>query len=90
MPIKRKKLSKKRRKRSAGSSGPAKRALNKSRAASSESTVEDSTAVPPPHEAQVSFFITQAQKAQLRASGYSDKEIALMRPAEAHKILGLE
>jgi hypothetical protein len=39
--------------------------------------------------AQVSFFITKAQKVQLRERGHSDEEIAKMRPAEAHQILGL-
>jgi len=40
-------------------------------------------------KAQVSFFITNSQKQQLRARGYSDDQIAKMRPSEAHKILGL-
>jgi len=41
------------------------------------------------NKAQVSFFITNSQKTQLRDRGYSDDEIAKMMPAEAHKILGL-
>lgn len=41
------------------------------------------------NKAQVSFFITNLQKQQLRERGYSDTDIAKMRPAEAHKILGL-
>jgi hypothetical protein len=41
------------------------------------------------NQAQISFFITKSQKAQLRERGFSDDEIAKMRPAEAHKILGL-
>jgi hypothetical protein len=40
--------------------------------------------------AQLSFFITKAQKAKLRERGYSDDQIAQMKPVEAHKILGLE
>jgi hypothetical protein len=40
--------------------------------------------------AQISFFITQAQKALLRERGYSDDQIAKMKPAEAHRILGLD
>ena len=40
--------------------------------------------------AQVSFFITNAQKMQLHERGYSDEQIAKMKPAEAHKILGLQ
>ena len=43
-----------------------------------------------PPEAQVSFFITKAQKAKLREIGYSDGQIEQMKPAEAHRILGLE
>jgi hypothetical protein len=35
----------------------------------------------------VSFFITQAQKAQLRERGFSDAQIREMKPAEAHGIL---
>jgi hypothetical protein len=38
---------------------------------------------------QVSFLITKSQKAQLRERGYSDDDIAQMKPEEAHKILGL-
>jgi hypothetical protein len=38
---------------------------------------------------QISFLITNSQKTQLRERGYSDDEIAKMKPAEAHKILGL-
>jgi hypothetical protein len=41
-------------------------------------------------EAHFSFFITNAQKALLRAKGYSDEEIAKMKPADAHRILGLK
>ena len=37
--------------------------------------------------AQVSFFITNAQKSDLRKQGYSDDEIAKMKPADAHKLL---
>lgn len=37
----------------------------------------------------VSFFITQAQKAQLREQGYSDAQIREMKPEEAHRILGV-
>jgi hypothetical protein len=90
MPINRKNSPNQRHKLSAGSSAPVKRQLGDRRAASSESNAEDSTAVPAVRGAQVSFFITQAQKAQLRAKGYSDTQIAQMKPAEAHKILGLE
>jgi len=38
----------------------------------------------------VSFFITQAQRAELRERGYSDDDIAQMKPADAHRILGLQ
>lgn len=37
----------------------------------------------------VSFLITQAQKLQLREFGVRDEEIRNMKPAEAHRILGL-
>jgi hypothetical protein len=58
----------------------------------SGSNLEDTSAASPssPSEVQVSFFITKAQKAQLREKGYSDDQIAQMKPAEAHRILGLE
>jgi hypothetical protein len=41
----------------------------------------------PPDKAQVSFFITNAQKVELRKQGYSDDDIAKLKPAEAHKLL---
>jgi cytoskeletal protein CcmA (bactofilin family) len=41
-------------------------------------------------ETEVSFFITQAQRVALRERGYSDDDIALMIPAVAHRILGVE
>ncbi len=90
MQIDRKNSPNKKRKPRAGSGRPAERQLGDHLAVSSESNVEHATEAPPSHEAQVSFFITQAQKAQLRARGYSDDEIAQMKPAEAHHILGLE
>jgi len=37
----------------------------------------------------ISLFITQAQKAQLRQSGFADEQIRNMLPVEAHRILGL-
>lgn len=39
---------------------------------------------------QISFIITQAQKANLRALGYDDEVIRLMKPEEAHSLLGLK
>jgi cytoskeletal protein CcmA (bactofilin family) len=36
-----------------------------------------------------SFFITAKQKAELRNRGYDDVTISQMRPAEAHRLLGL-
>jgi cytoskeletal protein CcmA (bactofilin family) len=41
-------------------------------------------------ETELSFLITQKQRAELRERGYSDDDIALMIPAVAHRILGLE
>jgi hypothetical protein len=41
------------------------------------------------NSAQVSFFITKSQKIQLRELGFSEDQIAKMKPAEAHSILGL-
>jgi hypothetical protein len=35
-----------------------------------------------------SFMLTEAQKAQLRALGYSDADIASMKPERGHEILG--
>lgn len=37
-----------------------------------------------------SLLITQSQKIQLRALGLDDSEIRLLKPEEAHKILGLK
>ena len=84
-------LSKRRKLR--GSSGqPAEGQPRDEPAVSSESNLEDAVEVPPTPspKAQVSFFITRAQKAQLRKKGYSDDQIAQMKPAEAHQILGIE
>jgi cytoskeletal protein CcmA (bactofilin family) len=41
-------------------------------------------------ETELSSSITQAQRAELRECGYSDDDIALMIPAVAHRILGLQ
>ena len=41
-------------------------------------------------EAEVSFFVTQAQRTQLRECGYSDDDIAQMMPAVARRLLGLQ
>jgi cytoskeletal protein CcmA (bactofilin family) len=41
-------------------------------------------------ETELSFFITQAQRAELRQRGYSDNDIAQMSPADAYRILGLK
>ncbi len=38
-------------------------------------------------KAQVSFFITNAQKAALRKQGYSNEQIAKMHPEDAHRLL---
>jgi hypothetical protein len=40
-------------------------------------------------EKQISFFITNSRKAELRERGFSEDDIAKMKAAEAHKILGL-
>jgi hypothetical protein len=36
------------------------------------------------------IMITQALKARLREQGYSEDQIAKMKPEEAHQILGLQ
>jgi hypothetical protein len=41
------------------------------------------------NQARVSFFIPESLKPQLRAKGYTDDQIANMKPAQAHKILGI-
>jgi hypothetical protein len=74
---------------------PRRRSGGKSPPASHEESILKASipAIEPPREeavAHVSFFITNAQKAQLRDKGYSDEEIAKMKPADAHRILGLE
>jgi hypothetical protein len=43
----------------------------------------------PENEAQVSFMITKAQRSRLEGLGYTDDQIAEMKPAEAHSILGV-
>jgi hypothetical protein len=40
-------------------------------------------------ETGMSFFITKAQKAELRRRGYSEEQIREMKPEEAHRALGL-
>ena len=40
-------------------------------------------------EAGMSFFITKAQKAELRRLGYTDEQIREMKPEDAHRALGL-
>jgi hypothetical protein len=40
--------------------------------------------------ASVPFMITQAQKVELRARGYSDEQVRDMTPQEAHAILASE
>ena len=44
-----------------------------------------------PDEAKtgMSFFITKAQKAELRRLGYSEEQIREMKPEDAHRALGL-
>lgn len=45
-----------------------------------------------PHEGPetgMSFFITKAQKAELRRRGYSEEQIREMKPEDAHRALGL-
>ena len=40
-------------------------------------------------ETGMSFFITKAQKAELRRLGYSEEHIREMKPEDAHRALGL-
>jgi hypothetical protein len=40
-------------------------------------------------ETGMSFFITKAQRAELRRLGYSEEQIREMKPEEAHRALGL-
>jgi hypothetical protein len=42
-----------------------------------------------PASASISFFIAMRQRIGLRALGYDDVAIDKMKPAEAHKLLGL-
>jgi hypothetical protein len=44
-----------------------------------------------PHEGEtgMSFFITKAQKAELRRRGYTEEQIREMKPEVAHRALGL-
>ena len=43
----------------------------------------------PEAETGISFFITNAQKAELRRRGYSEQQIHEMKPEDAHRALGL-
>jgi hypothetical protein len=38
---------------------------------------------------QISLIITQAQRAKLRSIGFDEAVIGLMKPEEAHRLLGL-
>jgi hypothetical protein len=40
-------------------------------------------------ETGMSFIITKAQKAELRRRGYTEEQIREMKPADAHRALGL-
>src|SRR5215469_18886297 len=40
-------------------------------------------------ETGMSFFITKAQKAELRRLGYTEEQIREMKPEDAHRALGL-
>ena len=40
-------------------------------------------------ETGMSFFITKAQKDELRRRGYSEQQIREMKPEDAHRALGL-
>ena len=40
-------------------------------------------------ETGISFFITRAQKDELRRRGYSEEQIREMTPEDGHRILGL-
>jgi len=92
MPSSRNNSLSKKRKPHEVSGRPAKRKLGDKPPVSSESNLGDGTGglSSSSPQAQVSFFITQAQTAQLREKGYSDEQIAQMKPAEAHRILGFE
>ena len=71
----------------------AKLELDKEILAESEPDPTESATVDPPSPAPkqgVPFFITQSQKVRLREQGYSDEQIAKMKPTEAHQILGLQ
>jgi hypothetical protein len=59
------------------------------RRTSASAEIGSHATLPEDNSAQVSFFITKAQKLQLRELGYSKDQIAQMKPAEAHLILGL-
>jgi hypothetical protein len=39
---------------------------------------------------QISLIITRAQKSRLRWIGFDEAVIALMKPEEAHRLLGLK
>ena len=52
--------------------------------------VSEASITPHPEaETGMSFIITKAQKAELRRRGYTEEQIREMKPAEAHRALGL-
>ena len=51
--------------------------------------VFDTSMTPYEAETGMSFFITKAQKAELRRRGYSEEQIREMKPEDAHRALGL-
>jgi hypothetical protein len=51
--------------------------------------VFEASITPDKVETGMSFFITKAQKAELRRLGYSEEQIREMKPEDAHRALGL-
>lgn len=90
MPHKEKTLRKKGPAKKAERRRSQKRLADKPDASSGSGAEETKWIAPSPQaSAHLSFFITKAQKVQLREKGYSEAQIAQMKPVEAHKILGL-
>jgi hypothetical protein len=51
--------------------------------------VFEASITPDKVETGMSFFITKAQKAELRRLGYSEEQIREMKPEDAHRTVGL-
>ena len=69
--------------------GRQRRAKKKTENGGTEESSKGAEKKKPENTAQVSFMITKAQRSKLEELGYTDDQIAKMKPAEAHSILNI-